>query len=83
MVGCAVAVDEDHVVAFAEPAVGVLQDAVGDADEMAAAGGFEEDVVAFAIQIFVAGVGDFLQGAAWRYWAWKRPRSAGSAETVV
>ena len=50
----AVAVDEDHVVALAEPSIGVLLDAVGHSDKMAFSGGFEEDVVAFAIQIFVA-----------------------------
>ena len=52
--GHGVAVDEDHVVAFAEPEVLVLLDGVGDADEVAAAGGFEKDVIALAVQILLA-----------------------------
>src|ERR1700743_1721457 len=43
--GRRVAVDEDHVIAFAEPLILILQNGVRDADEVAFAGGFEEDVV--------------------------------------
>src|ERR1700678_3476307 len=48
-----VAVDEDHVVAFAEPAVLVLQYGLGDADKMAAARRFHEDIIACAIEILL------------------------------
>ena len=70
--GLSVAVDEEHVVAFAEPAIGVLEDALGDADEVAAAGGFKEDIVVGAVEILVA-AGGFLVGAV----------LGGSAGTVV
>jgi len=52
VVGCGVAVDEDHVVAFAEPTFLILEDCVGDADEVAAADGLHEDVVVFAVEVF-------------------------------
>ena len=54
MVGMRVAVDEDHVVAFAKPAVLVLLDSMGHAQEMAAALGFEEDVIPCPVQILFA-----------------------------
>ena len=44
-------IDEEHVVAFAPPAVLILQHRHGHADKVAAPGRFHPDVVAFAIQI--------------------------------
>ena len=55
--GQGVPVDEDHVVALAEPAVLGLEDGVGDTDEVTAAGGFEVDVVACAGEIFAVSDG--------------------------
>src|SRR5579871_131022 len=48
--GLSIAIDEEHVIALAEPAVGVLQDTLRDANEVTAAGGFEEDVVVVAVE---------------------------------
>src|SRR5580658_862784 len=50
--GQRVAVNEDHIVAFAEPAVLILHDGVRDADEVALSGSFEKHVIVFAAEIF-------------------------------
>ncbi len=50
--GQLVAIDEDHIVALAEPLALVQFNGVGDAHKMSLALGFEEDVIPFPIQIF-------------------------------
>ena len=44
-------IDEEHVVAFAPPAILILQHRHGHAHKVPASGCFHPDVVAFAIQI--------------------------------
>jgi hypothetical protein len=51
--GSGFAVDEEHIVAFAEPHVLILQYGHGDAYEVAFAGGFHPDVVVFAVEVFL------------------------------
>ena len=68
-------VDENHVVAFAEPVVGVLQDAQGDAHQMAAPARFGEDVVVLAVGIqFLLAGGERVRP----YWASAAGTARGS-----
>ena len=51
--GWGITVDLKHVVAFAPPAVLILQDGESDADELAVAFGFEPFIVVFAVEVAV------------------------------
>ena len=73
MSGFALVVDEDHVVAFAPPAVGVLQHAQRHAHQVAAAARLQVDVVQPAIEIELGALADSPARTAplCRYCAWK------------
>jgi hypothetical protein len=47
-----IAVDKEHVVAFAPPAVLVFENGHGDANEVSLAGGLHPDIVVPAVEIF-------------------------------
>src|SRR2546422_863460 len=48
---CRLTVNEEHIVALAPPAVGVLDDRHGDSHKMAASGGFHPDVVTLTVDV--------------------------------